>query len=210
MSRLRLANPNQKTMMDQPFGSVTSNDDVPLNADAEYDQEMEDLLTAVDEEQSSDQVNIETLLQRIEALEAANRELENEKLRTIADGQNFRRRMQEQAESTRKFANESLVRDLIPALDNFERTLLALEKGATLENLVIGVKMIDKQIRDALRDLKVERVAAVGEPFDPEFHEAIGTVPSDSVESGVVVDELEAGYTMHGRVLRAARVRVAE
>lgn len=196
--------------MDQPFGSVTSNGDEHLSADAEYDQEMEDLLTAVGEEQSSDQVNIETLLERIEELEAANRELENEKLRTIADGQNFRRRMQEQAESTRKFANESLVRDLIPALDNFERTLIALEKGASLENLVIGVKMIDKQIRDALRGLNVERVAAIGQHFDPEFHEAIGTVVSDSAESGTIVDELEAGYTMHGRVLRAARVRVAE
>ncbi|MBL8048437.1 MAG: nucleotide exchange factor GrpE [Chthonomonas sp.] len=197
-------------MLDQHDGPFLTDEPEPRSADADYDQEMEDLLQAVDDEQSSDQKNIETLLARIDELETSVRAMEDEKLRTLAENQNFRRRMQEQAETTRKFANENLVRELIPALDNFERTLAASQNGATLDNLLIGVRMIDKQIRDALRGLNVERIVALGQQFDPEVHEAIATVPTEGKESGEVVDELEAGYTMNGRVLRAARVRVAE
>lgn len=178
------------------------------SADAAFEQEMEELLD------SSDAVNMETLLNRIEELElekeAILKETEEQRLRVLAESQNFRRRMQEQSDSTRRFATEQLVRELLPVLDNFDRTFAAIEGGATQESLLIGVRMIDKQIRAALQGQQVEKIEAVGLPFDPEVHEAIGTVSAEGVEPGSVVQELESGYKMHGRVLRASKVRVAE
>lgn len=133
----------------------------------------------------------------------------NELLYTLADAQNIVRRTRAQAEQDRKFAAEGMIREILPVLDGFERTLAMAAKGASLESLTDGVRVLEKQLRKALEMGGVQRVAALGAPFDPEFHEALATVENDELDPDTIVDEIEAGYTMHEKVIRAARVRVS-
>lgn len=133
----------------------------------------------------------------------------NELLYTLADAQNIVRRTRTQAEQDRKFAAEGMIREILPVLDGFERTLAMAAKGASLESLTDGVRVLEKQLRKALEIGGVQRVAALGAPFNPEFHEALATVENPDLDPDTIVDEIEAGYTMHDKVIRAARVRVS-
>ncbi|MCG9896031.1 MAG: nucleotide exchange factor GrpE [Fimbriimonadaceae bacterium] len=143
------------------------------------------------------------------ALEAAmeeNRRL----LYQAAELQNMVRRIRSQAESDRRYAAEGLLEALLPVLDGFERTLGAAAKGATVESLTDGVRVIDKQMRKALEDAGLQRIVALGAAFDPELHEAVATVEDEELDHETVVDELTAGYRLHDRVLRPAQVRVSQ
>lgn len=178
----------------------------PESADADFDREMEELENNLD---GSDET-ILSLLKQIEELNAQKEGYQQEALRAVAEAQTARRRFQQQAEEQRKFATESLVTDLLPVLDNFERSLAAIEGGATLESVVEAIKLVDRQLRTVLNKVQLERVPGVGEHFDPDLHEAIATVEQEGVEAGVIVDEIEPGYKMSGKVIRHARVRVAK
>lgn len=136
--------------------------------------------------------------------------LKDQLLRAMAEAQNVQRRLRQQMEDTRKYAPQSLVEKLLPVVDSFERSLLAAENGASLESLLDGVKVIDKQLRQALESAKVERIVSVGAPYNPEFHEAIVAIETDEHPEDTVTDEIEPGYTMHGRVVRPAKVRVSK
>lgn len=145
----------------------------------------------------------------IAELERERKELRDQLLRSLADLQNFRKRAQAEKDDLRRYATEELVRNLLPVLDNFERTLAAADSGATAESLREGVQMVERQLRSALEAVRLTRIHAVGMPFDPERHEAVATVDDPQVEEGTVVDEVEPGYQMAERVIRPARVRVA-
>lgn len=129
-------------------------------------------------------------------------------LYTLADAQNIVRRVRTQAEQDRKFAAEGMIREILPVLDGFERTLAMAAKGASVESLADGVRVLDKQLRKALEMSGVTRVTSLGAVFNPEVHEALATVENDELDADTVVDEIEAGYTMHDKVIRPARVRV--
>ncbi|MGL1311232.1 nucleotide exchange factor GrpE, partial [Vibrio parahaemolyticus] len=85
-------------------------------------------------------------------------------------------------------------------LDNFERTIAAVEAGATVESLVEGVRLVDRQLRQVLHAQNLARIPAVGEHFDPEIHEAIAMEHTDEHEEGKITHELEAGYRIKDRV----------
>lgn len=110
----------------------------------------------------------------------------------------------------RKFAAKPLVERLLPVLDSFERSLDAAEKGASFESLLEGVRVVDKQLRQALETVQVKRIESVGKPYDPEVHEALLSHETDEHPEDTVTDEIESGYTMHGRVVRPAKVRVSK
>ncbi len=131
-------------------------------------------------------------------------------LRTMAETQNVQRRMRQQAEQDRKFGGEALVRDLIPILDNFDRTLTAANSGASSEALLDGIRVVERQLHKALENHKVARIPAVGKQFDPVLHEALVTIDSHEHPDEMILDELEPGYIMHDRVIRPSRVRVAK
>ncbi|MFN8221097.1 MAG: nucleotide exchange factor GrpE [Fimbriimonadales bacterium] len=135
--------------------------------------------------------------------------IRDQMLRTAADFQNFRKRVQQEKEQIRQTAIEGFVTDLLPVLDNFERTIAALQGGATLESLMEGVQLIERQLRTALEQNKVTRIPAAGAEFDPELHEAIGTDATEEVPVNTVTSELQAGYRLSDRVIRPARVKVA-
>jgi molecular chaperone GrpE len=131
-------------------------------------------------------------------------------LRERADMENFKRRMQrEQAESLR-FANEPLIRDLLPVIDNLERAVGHAQGGGNGQSLVEGVALVVRSLLDALEKHGVTRVTAKGEPFDPTRHEAMAQAESTQMAPNTVIDEYRPAYLLHGRLLRPALVTVAK
>ncbi len=156
------------------------------------------------------ETDAEQLQARVAELEQAYEEQKNLYLRTLADFQNYRRRQHEEIERQRGLLLESLMEDLLPILDNFERALQAAEATRELEPLVEGVRMTERQIKAVLARYDIHPIIAIGQPFDPNLHEAIQRVETTDYEDGVVVDEVERGYRMGERVLRPSRVIVAK
>jgi len=131
-------------------------------------------------------------------------------LRERADVENFKRRMQrEQAEAVR-FANEPLIRDLLPVVDNLERAVGQAQSGGNGQPLVEGVALVARSFLDTLEKYGVTRVTAKGEPFDPSRHEAMAQVERADIAANTVVDEYCPAYLLHGRLLRPALVTVAK
>ena len=146
---------------------------------------------------------------RIEQLEAELAEAKDRYLRAIAEMENVRRRARQEAETERKFANERLITELLPVMDNFIRALEAAEQTENLEALKNGVDQIQRLFAEVLERAGLERIDALGQPFDPNLHEAIMQVePRDGQEPHQVVDELRAGYRLADRVLRPTLVKV--
>ena len=146
-------------------------------------------------------------------LEELKRQLQDKQdrlLRALAETENLRRRAQRDREDYVKYANESLLRDLIPVLDNFDRALAAArEAGGGAGTVMSGVELIQRELLRVLERAGLTRYSAVGERFDPTRHEAIARVVSAERPPDTVVTETAAGYLLNGRVLRPAMVAVA-
>ena len=180
---------------------------------------VQDDVNATEEASSNSEESIEQAQDKVEQdLEAllaeAKAEAEKHKdmaLRVQDDMENLRRRTRMDVESAHKFALEKFVNALIPAMDSMEMGMDAAEKeGATVESIKEGVEMTFKQLLDVLQDFDVSRVDPTGEKFDPQLHEAMTMIPSPDHESNTVVDTIQKGYTLNDRLVRAARVIVAQ
>jgi molecular chaperone GrpE len=130
--------------------------------------------------------------------------------RTRADYANYQKRVQKENESTRRFACQPLVADLLPGLDNLERALSAAESSANPTGLLDGVRMVHQQLLDALARHGVRAIEALNKPFDPDFHEALMEQPDADRPAHTVIQELQKGYSLHDRVIRPARVIVSK
>ena len=130
-------------------------------------------------------------------------------LRALAETENVRRRLERTADDRVKYANEALLRDLLPVLDNFDRALAAARAAGGAANVVEGVELIQREVLRVLERAGLSRYSAVGQRFDPARHEAIARVVSKDAAADTVVSETGPGYLLHGRVLRPALVAVA-
>jgi molecular chaperone GrpE len=130
-------------------------------------------------------------------------------LRALAEVDNVKRRTQREREEYVRFANESLVRELLPILDNFDRALEAARATQEAAKVVDGVALIQRELLKVLERIGVTRYSTVGERFDPNRHDAAGRVVSVSQPPDTVAAELTPGYMFNGRVLRPAHVVVA-
>jgi len=139
-------------------------------------------------------------------LQAELADLRDRSIRTLADFENYRRRSERERDELKRFAQGDVLRDLLPVVDNLQRALAA---GGTVDDLKMGVELTLRQFRDLLKQRGIAEVPALGEPFDPSVHEAVARVDDETVTSPTVIDELQRGYTLHGRLLRPALVRVA-
>ena len=146
------------------------------------------------------------------ALEEKNREVEtlrDRHLRAVADLENYRKRAQREREEWIRAAEEGLLYELLAVLDNFERALDAPRDYQHFEGFVSGVELIQQQFLKVLEKAGVVPFASVGQPFDPERHEAVMRVETTESPESIVLEETRRGYLRNGRVLRPAQVTVA-
>lgn len=133
-------------------------------------------------------------------------------VRLTADFDNFKKRAAREKQEAIKFANESLLEKLIPALDNFDMALAAASasKDGNTDSLRAGIGMIYNQFRSALKDAGLEEIDAAGKPFDPNWHEAVSQQETNDAPEGQVLQQLRKGYKLRERLLRPATVIVAK
>ena len=138
-------------------------------------------------------------------------EAQDRYLRTYADFENYRKRMQRDLAEFRKYANEQMAQDLLTVVDHLGLALRhAQEAGGTGQALLGGVELVDKQFCDVLEKYGVKPFKAEGESFDPQFHDAMMQVETSEVPENTVVQVFQDGYMYHEKVLRHARVGVAK
>ncbi|MGX1983140.1 molecular chaperone GrpE [Thermolongibacillus altinsuensis] len=146
--------------------------------------------------------------EKIAELEGKLAETENRLLRLHADFENFRRRMRLELEAAEKYRAQSLVTDILPALDNFERALKIEVEDEKAKSLLQGMEMVYRSLMEALKKEGVEVIEAVGKPFDPHVHQAVMQVEDSNYEPNTVVEELQKGYKLKDRVIRPSMVKV--
>jgi molecular chaperone GrpE len=125
--------------------------------------------------------------------------------RAQADFINYKRRSEQEKEETIKFANSMLILQLLPILDDWERALAAIPDDLTNPSWIDGIRLMERKFRGILETEGLSPIKAVGEPFDPNLHEA---AMQGKGKEGIVVEELEKGYKFHDRVIRPAKVVV--
>lgn len=154
----------------------------------------------------------EELQQAEDALSVAEQEVARHRdamLRMQAEMDNTRKRLVRDAEKSRRFALERIMKDLLQVLDTMERGLQTGTESATVESLLEGQELTLKMLTKVLNDHSLELVDPAGEPFNPEFHEAVTMVPSPGHEEGTVMEVLQKGYKLHDRLVRPAMVVVS-
>ena len=135
--------------------------------------------------------------------------LKNDYARAYADTENLKKRLNAEAEQTRKYRIQSFAKEILPVIDNLERALQT-EVNEADEGFKKGVEMTYTQLIAALKNEGVEEIECLNKPFDPNFHQAIMQEKKEGVESGIVIEVLQKGYVLKDRILRPAMVKVSE
>ena len=181
----------------------------------EADLNEETVDTAVEEELQEENISEESVEEklteeqkRIQELELKLEEASQKNLRLQADYDNFRRRTREEQAASLKYKSQSLLEQLLPALDNFERALKTEATNEQAKTLIQGMEMVYRQLADALKQEGLTEVPTVGEKFDPNRHQAVMQVEDSEYESNTVIEELQKGYMLKDRVIRPAMVKV--
>jgi len=161
-----------------------------------------------------DEVNaLEQMQAQIEDLQAQLAAKDEEILRVAAEGMNLQKRLQRDLDNTRKFANDKIIKAMIPVMDSFDKALEVIDDDnceVTTEAMIEGTQNTQKIFAKVLEDNGIEIINPVGEKFDPEKHEAMSMVPSPEHEKNTIVNVFQKGYLLNGRVVRAAMVVVAQ
>ena len=147
-----------------------------------------------------------------DALAAAEQELAKHRdamLRMQAEMENLRKRLARDSERARKFALERIMKDLLQVSDSMERGLAAADETATVESLREGQELTLKMFTKILQDHHLEEIDPAGQPFDPEWHEAVTVLPSEELDENTVLEVLQKGYRLHDRLIRPAMVVVS-
>jgi len=146
---------------------------------------------------------------RIAALESQLADAQDQFLRARADYQNLKRRTEEERDNLRTFLSADLLGRLLPVVDNLDRALASAASAPDFDAFRVGIEGIRRQMEDLLTREGVEPIVAQGETFDPNLHNAILRDETSDAPDNTVVEELQRGYTIHGKVLRPALVKVA-
>jgi molecular chaperone GrpE len=178
-------------------------------AEDQQDQSFDGLYT--DDPAGLDKMSLDEALERLNAAEISMASHQTDVLRLHADMQNLRRRAEQDVEKAHKYGQERLVSELLPVMDNLERALQVAgeQENELLSALRQGVELTLKSFVGCLNKFNVQAVDPVGEPFDPQFHQAMGMQESTTAEPNTVIAVMQKGYTLNGRVLRPAMVMVS-
>ncbi|MBU2499541.1 MAG: nucleotide exchange factor GrpE [Proteobacteria bacterium] len=150
------------------------------------------------------------LLERLKEIERLPEKNLDLYLRAEAEIENIKKRNKKERDEWLKFANESLIKEMLPVLDNLEQAISHIENENALLALKDGVELTLKGLKDTLMKSGLETVKSEGEPFDPNYHEAVSEMEDDRVEKGKVLCELQRGYILNNRLIRPAKVVVSK
>ena len=189
------------------------------NKDVEVDQgtfaEATSLEESVDLQNDEEgELNENEPSKSLDELEAKISELKDQLLRTVADSENLRKRLEREKEQTRKFGIANFAKDLLSIADNLGRALDAAPnkegiEDQAIENFVLGVQMTEQELQKAFDNNNIRKIDPLGEKFDYNFHQAMFEVEETDQEPGIVVQVLQPGYAIDDRILRPAMVGVA-
>lgn len=181
-------------MADTPLSTDPTNN----NANQAEDQDLQDVMQTFSGDQSGE----------IEKLQAQVAQLTDSLARSQAEFINFRKRQASEQESFLKFANQKLILDLLPVVDNFQRAFQHVPETIKENQWVIGALAIEKQFTQVLEKLGVQKMNTIGQKFDANYHEILSVGDQPNTEKDVVIEEFEAGYILGDKVLRPAKVKV--
>ncbi|MCK5193164.1 MAG: nucleotide exchange factor GrpE, partial [Desulfobulbaceae bacterium] len=194
--------------MAQKEGVVEEPQETETDLKNEEDVEMSG---SVEEEVAAEEVSEEA--EEITELEKTQLELEETKdklLRLAAEFENFKKRMERERGLALKYAEESIIKELLPALDNLERALEQGKETHNAEELLAGVELTHKGLMTTLEKFEVASMDCVGAPFDPNHHEALAMEETDEMDPNSVLKEFQKGYTYKDRLIRPAKVVVSK
>ncbi len=152
---------------------------------------------------------------RIKALEDELDRARDQALRAVAEAENTRKRLLREREDVRKYAVADFARDLLDFADNFRRALDSLpaeaaESDERIKNVMTGIEAMGSELRRTMEKHHIRKIEPIGEPFDPNYHEAMFEAPGTGQPAGTVIEMIEPGYVLHDRLLRPARVGIAK
>ena len=161
-----------------------------------------------DSEEDNDDEIISDLEQKVS-------DLKDQLMRTLADGENLRKRTLKDVEHSKKYSHISFVKDLVSSVDNLQRALEAVPEDKSslpepIKNLIIGLEIVEKEITSTLEKHNVKQIDPLGEKFDYNFHQAMFEVPTNDDEPGTVVQVSQKGYILHDRLVRPAMVGISK
>jgi molecular chaperone GrpE len=151
-----------------------------------------------------------SLREQLEAAQAERHANRENWLRTQAELENYRKRVQREMDEARRYQVLPLARDVLPVVDNLRRAIAVAEEGGDRTGLVDGIRLVLKQLEDTLSRHDVKPIEAAGQPFDPNLHEALQQVPSAEQPPMTVLQEYQRGYRLHDRVIRPSQVVVSK
>uniref|UniRef100_C5D4U2 Protein GrpE n=1 Tax=Geobacillus sp. (strain WCH70) TaxID=471223 RepID=C5D4U2_GEOSW len=208
MEKEQKAAQEQATYEQEPLNTEPQEEKVEQHEVNEHQEEIE--IEGQEKAQEEQNDELAAANAKIAELEAKIKEMENRYLRLYADFENFRRRTKMEMEAAEKYRAQSLVSDLLPALDNFERALKIEADNEQAKSILQGMEMVYRSVLDALKKEGVEAIEAVGKPFDPNLHQAVMQVEDSNYEPNTVVEEFQKGYKLKDRVIRPAMVKVSQ
>ena len=160
--------------------------------------------TPVEDVQQEEVVESET-----DKLKADFDNLNNQYLRLAADFDNYRKRQEQEREALLKYGKQECMKKIIEVVDNFDRAVQSVEKIDNVEKMKETFFVLNKQLIDSLTKLGLEQIECVGQKFDPNLHEAVMQTPTEEYEEDTIINELQKGYKLGDKVLRASMVNVA-
>ena len=185
-------------------------EDVDAKVSDDLDAAKEDITGSEKEEAPEETIDeLAGLQKRVAELEKEKDELKDQSLRTHAETENFKKRLNREKDDFAKYSNEKAVKEILPVIDNLERAVGHAKEAGEGGALIEGVEMTLDLFQKALARLGVSPVEAVGATFNPERHEAVQQIESADHEPNIVISEFQKGYMLHERLIRPAMVVVS-
>ena len=148
-------------------------------------------------------------------LEVKIKELKDQLMRTLADGENLRKRTLKEVEQAKKYSHISFVRDLVSSVDNLKRALDSIPEDKSklsepIKNLILGLEIVEKEIVTTLEKNNIKQISPLGEKFDYNFHQAMFEIPTNDCDPGLIVEVSQNGYLLYDRLVRPAMVGISK
>ena len=197
---------SEKKNSSKKDSKINSNDDELIETNQISDEEIPDLK----DEQIDSPVDEIT-----KNLEIQVKDLKEQLMRSLADGENLRKRTLKEVEHSKKYSHITFVRDLVSSVDNLQRALAAVpnnknELSDPIKNLIIGLEIVEKEIITTFEKHHLKQIYPLGEKFDYNLHQAMFEVPTNDTEPGVVVEVSQKGYLLYDRLVRPAMVGISK